>query len=190
MEEQGSKKSKPYVWIVAMVVVAVISFVISMFIFREIGYEEGIQFAVSSSSKQGYSLGFDMGYQLRDSLAKKERELRASNQFNLNLIEQEAGRPEDYILLSGSVVENISKRGLEKVVSIRIVSAAHFARYKEMVLAVKYLGKRNKVLGEQTVTPDDILYPGTTVVYDINQKDVPDFTESVDIKLVSASGVD
>ncbi len=179
------------VWIAAMVIVAGISFIVGMFIFKEIGYDEGVRFAVTSGSKQGYAIGFEMGYQMRDSLAKKERSLRDADMFNLNLIEQEAGTPADKILLSGTVIENeMPKVGMKKSVSLRIISTAQFARYRELVLQVKLLDRRNNVLKEMTIKPKDILYPGKTVVYEIPYREVPEFTELVNIQLVSADGID
>lgn len=191
MEESESWKMRTGVWIAAMVIVAGISFIVGMFIFKEIGYDEGVRFAVTSGSKQGYAIGFEMGYQMRDSLAKKERSLRDADMFNLNLIEQEAGTPADKILLSGTVIENeMPKVGMKKSVSLRIISTAQFARYRELVLQVKLLDRRNNVLKEMTIKPKDILYPGKTVVYEIPYREVPEFTELVNIQLVSADGID
>jgi len=191
MEESGSWKIRTGIWIAAMVTVAGVSFALGMFIFKKIGYDEGVRFAVTSGSKQGYALGFEMGYQMRDSLAKKERMLRDADRFNLNLIEQEAGMPDDKILLSGSVIENeVPKVGLKKFATIRIISTSQFARYRDIVINVKYLDKRNNVLKEQTINPEDILYPGKTVVHEISYQDVPEFTELVDVKLVNATGID
>lgn len=191
MEETESWKMRTGVWIAGMVIVAGISFIAGMFIFKKIGYDEGVRFAVASGSKQGYAIGFEMGYQMRDSLAKEERSLRDADMFNLNLIEQEAGTPADKILLSGTVVENdVPKIGTKKAVSLRIISTAQFARYRELVLQVKLLDRRNNVLKEITIKPEVILYPGKTVVYEIPYREVPEFTEIVNIQLISAEGID
>jgi len=191
LNSKTSGKSNTVLWLVSMAGVATISFLAGMFIFRSIGYDEGVRFAVTSGSKQGYALGFEMGYQMRDSLAKKEKELSASNQFNLNLIEQEAENPHANIALSGRVdFKEISGRAAAKIVVVIINSTAQFVRYKEMTIHVKYLDKRNNLLKEQDIKLEDILYPGRTVTYEISHKEVPEFTESVEVKLVKATGVD
>ena len=173
------------------VVVAIVSFVAGMFIFRQIGYNEGIRFAVTSGSKQAYSLGFEMGYELRDSIAIREKELRDANLFNLNIIEQEAANPKDHIIATGETFEKqADKAGLKKFVNIRINSAAQFARYKEMDFSVKFLGLRNAQIGEIEISPSDILYPGRTVEYEIFWKDVPEFTQTIEVRLIKATGMD
>lgn len=190
-EKQQGKGAKTFVWLAVVAAAAGISFAAGMFIFKKIGYDEGVRFAIESGSKQAYSLGFEMGYQLRDSIAKREKSLWASDQFNLDIIEQEAGSPLAHILISGEVLQKEVGRGIvAKYVSGRVTSTAQFARYKEITVNVKFLGKRNELLKEQTVSLEDILYPGRSVVFEISHKDVPEFTEAVEMKLEGATGVD
>ena len=178
-------------WISAVLICSAVSFVISLLIFRKMGFDEGVRFAVASGSRQGYSLGFEMGYQLRDSIAEREIALRAADQFNLSIIEGEYDNPKTKIVITAEVMTREASTGdREKYVRGLIISSAQFARYKEIKVHVKFLDKRNSVLAEEDISLNDILYPGRNVTFEIPPKEVPEFTESAEITLLSALGVD
>ncbi|HXH18203.1 MAG TPA: hypothetical protein VNJ07_03880 [Chitinophagales bacterium] len=182
---------KTIYWICGIIVSSAVSFIIGMLIFRQIGYDEGVRFAVTSGSRQGYSLGFEMGYQLRDSIAKIENALKAADRFNLSIIEEEVSNPKAHIVITGEVLQKESKTGIaEKYVQGIAISNAGFARYTDIEVHVKFLDRRNSVLGEKKVTLNDILYPGRKVIFEIPSNQVPEFTEVVEMSLDSAQGID
>ncbi len=176
---------------IAIASVVIFSFFLGRkFHFRS-GFNAGALFADTSGYKQGYNIGFAEGYELRDSIAKKEIALRAADVFNLNIIYEELGNPARYMELSCELIEKQPGRGSSvKYAKCLIKSLASFARYDKIKIKAKFFDKRKSELKELTFVLPEVLYPGRSIIFEITGKDVPEFAESVEIKLESAHGIE
>ncbi|GIV32689.1 MAG: hypothetical protein KatS3mg031_0224 [Chitinophagales bacterium] len=177
-------------WIFLIAVASAAAFFISKKIYYTAGFKEGAIFADTSGYKQGYSIGFEEGYKFRDSIAKIEFALRASEQFNLNLIYDELGNPLAYIEISGGFTERKESALVRRYLIIKATNRAQFARYKDIEITVMFLDKRETPLKESTYEIKDILYPGRSISIEVPPKDIPEFSERVRFKLKGAQGID
>lgn len=188
------KTSKKILWIFGLLLIAALAFYGGKKSGYDTAYFEGAIFGDSSGYKRGYFVGFEDGFQLRDSIAQKEIKLRQSEQFNLNIIYEERGNPEEYITLEGEVKEkqvggSFGKR-VENFVKIKISSEASFARYKNISLNINFIGARSKLLKQVTYPVKDILYPGKTITFELAGSVLPRDVLEVEVRLESALGLD
>ena len=187
-----NETAKRAIWATAIIIASLTAFLTGKKIYYTRGFNAGAVFADTSGYKQGYRLGFELCYQLRDSIAKTE----TSNEenLNLNIIYEELGNPEKFISITGEVAErNLGGKTSASWVKYargKIESSASFARYKDISITAKFFDKRNASIGKATVTIPEILYPGRVLIFVISEKEVPEFTETVQFELENAHGMD
>ncbi|MDZ4847115.1 MAG: hypothetical protein SH857_16400 [Chitinophagales bacterium] len=182
-----------WIWIAAIFVIGIVSFFSGKALYYKDGYRDGVIFADSSSFKRGKSEGFRDGYEYCDSITEDLDSLRKTEMFNLNIIFEEIADPKGNIEVSGELKYRDTDGTVaskKRFVKARIVNAAAFARYNELVVIARFKDKRDGIISEMNIELPDILYPRKSLNFEIPEKDVPELAESVDFILESAQGVD
>lgn len=177
----------------AAVFVGLASFFTGKAFFYKDGYHDGVIFADSSSYKrgktEGYKEGYEIGYAYCDSISKDFDRLRTSEMFNLNIILEELADPKANIRVMGTIERDEEQKGA-KYVKGRLTNSASFARYNEVTLKVRFKDKQEGVLEERSIKLPLILFPRKSTSFEIPSKDVPESSETVEIFLENAQGMD
>ena len=177
-------------WVSALVLVGAGSFFSGKVLYYNDGYLKGASLADSSFYKMGEKEGYNRGYEYCDSIAEDLERAKSSEQFNLNIIYEELGNPKEYIQVVGEM-DSKTDNGIKiKYAKVRINNNAAFARYNEVVIKAVFKDKAGTVIGSYMMDVPDVLYPRKSVQIEIPSKEVPALTESVELEVQTAQGMD